>query len=68
MNNVLAGLNTSGKLKVFMAAKQFNTADLSELLGCTRETINNRFEANRWLIDDLKKIAGAYGIETADLI
>ena len=68
MTNWLIGLDTSGKIKVLLTAKDKTQADLATLLEVTRETINNRIEANRWHVEDLKKISEAYGIEITDLI
>ena len=67
MNNVLEGLNTSEKLRVFMAAKKFNPMDIANLLSVTRETVNNRLESDKWFIGDLKKIAAEYDIDIQDL-
>lgn len=68
MNSLLKGLDTSGKLRVLMAAKGITQAGLALLLDVTRETINNRFEANRWHVDDLTKIATILDVKPQDLI
>jgi transcriptional regulator with XRE-family HTH domain len=68
MNGMLDGLNTSGRLRVLMAAKGLTQVDLAAVLDVTRETIVNRFDANRWLIDDLKKISDKYGVDVTELI
>lgn len=63
MDDILEGLNASGKLKVVMTAKNKTQADIADILGVTRETINNRLEADRWLLNDLKKIASVLEID-----
>ena len=68
MNSLLKGLDTSGKIRAFMAARDLTQNDLATLLDCTRETIMNRFDANRWRVEDLKKIAKAYNVNPKDLI
>lgn len=68
MSSLLKGLDTSGKIKVLMAARDMTQNDLAVLLDVTRETIMNRFNANRWHVDDLNKIAKALDVRAQDLI
>jgi DNA-binding Xre family transcriptional regulator len=68
LNNFFEGLDTSGKLRLLMAAKNMSASDLAKLLDCTRETINHRFEANRWRVNDLQKIAVVLEVKPQDLI
>ncbi|MDP3980433.1 MAG: helix-turn-helix transcriptional regulator [Chlamydiota bacterium] len=63
MNDFLEGVNASGKLRAVMAVKNKTQADIAVILGVTRETINNRLEADRWLLNDLKKIASVLEID-----
>ncbi len=68
MGNILEGLNASGKIKAVMAINNLKKTDLSDLLGCTPETIGNRLETDNWDYKDLAKIAIKYDIEITDLI
>ena len=68
MNSILDGLDTSGKIKALMATRKVTQLELANVLGVTLPTIGNRFDANFWHVDDLKKIAETYNVEVTDLI
>lgn len=68
MSSILDGLSTTQKLKALMASRGVTHTDLAEVLGVSVPTIGNRFEVNRWNVEDLKKIATAYGVEVTDLV
>ena len=68
MDNLFEGLNTSGKIRLLMAAKDMTYQELSILLDVTRATINNRMDANRWDVDDLKLIADRLEVTPQDLV
>jgi len=68
MNGILEGLDTSSKIKALMATRNLVQYDIALLLGITTETVRQRMNANRWEVNDLKKMADAYGIDVTDLV
>jgi len=71
MNGILEGLDTTGKIKVLMAAKGITQVDLSKVTGLSLGTISNRFDPEKkdqWRMDELKKIVDAYQVELTDII
>ncbi len=68
MNTVFNGLDTSNRIKGILASRGKTQVELGRLLGLTPETISARMKYNKWDVEELKKIAVEFGIETADLI
>jgi len=68
MNGIFEGLDTSAKIKAFMATRNIRQIEIADLLNMTTETIRQRLNANRWEITELRIIADKYGIEVRDLI
>lgn len=68
MDSILKNIDTSGKIKALMVTRNVTQADLAALLEVASETIKNRFDADRWKISDLKKIADTYEVNLKDLI
>jgi hypothetical protein len=68
MNKVFEGLNTSERIRGVIASRGRTQVDLASLLGLTPETITNRMKLNKWEVEELKVIAGEFGIEPTDLI
>ena len=68
MNTVFYGLDTSDRIRGIIASRGKTQVELGKLLGLTPETISARMKYNKWEVEELKKIAAEFGIETADLI
>jgi transcriptional regulator with XRE-family HTH domain len=68
MEELFKGLNTSEKVRLFMAAKGISKVELATLLTVSDETIRNWLKADTWDLNDLKKISAKYGVELTDLI
>jgi len=68
MNTVFNGLDTSDRIRGIIASRGKTQVELGKLLGLTPETISARMKYNKWEVEELKKIATEYGIETSDLI
>jgi len=68
MSDIFNDLNTSDKIRAFMAIRKIDQIDIANLLDLTTETIRQRLNANRWEVGELQKIADRYEVKITDLI
>ncbi len=58
-------MSVSDTVRMAMAKKGMNQADLAESWGSTRQGINNKFSRDSWSGDDLMKLAEITGAKLA---
>ena len=68
MNNILEGVDTTGKVRALMITRNIQQTEMANLLDVTEETIRNRFKRGDWHLKELQVIAAKYNIEVSDLI
>jgi len=68
MSNIFEGLDTSSKVRGFIASRGLTQVELGKLLDLTPETITARMKNQTWTVAELKTLAEKYGIEATELL